>query len=576
MRSLQLVRNHQPTKRLWLTDMAHLNKLLMKDPSISAKDYHQRTKHRLDGYARGPEGLDWDNQPDPFRRYAGCPQLALPLKAHELTISYADLFKTDALSEAITARALSRESIGILCELAMGLSAWKVYGSSRWSLRSNPSSGNLHPTEAYLLLPEIDDIASGVYHYVSHDHALEQRSKSSQNFSTLLPAGSFLMGLSSIHWREEWKYGERAYRYCQLDIGHLVAGIRYAAACLGWRVTLQEKWNDDEIATALGIDREKDFNNAEPESADVMLLVESMHEESLTVPDINALIELCRNGQWQGQANVLSEEHEYTWPIIEQVSEACIKAESSSEPCPVIKTKLPDLLHPKYLQTRKASEIIRRRRSAQAFDGTSPLSFSAFCRMLDALLPRQHIPPFDVSTHKANVHLVLFVHRVEGINPGLYCLPRSEQGEQLLRAEFNKQFQWDRLDNIPDSLPLYLLVRANCGQAAHTLSCHQAIAADSAFSLAMIAEYEKPLEAGDWVYRQLFWEAGLLGQSLYMEAEAAGIRGTGIGCFFDDKVHEILGINNERLQDLYHFTVGTPLMDARLATLPPYSHLENR
>ena len=35
-----------------------------------------------------------------------------------------------------------------------------------------------------------------------------------------LPQGSFHVRLSSIHWREAWKYGERAFRYCQHDIGH--------------------------------------------------------------------------------------------------------------------------------------------------------------------------------------------------------------------------------------------------------------------------------------------------------------------------------------------------------------------
>ena len=39
----------------------------------------------------------------------------------------------------------------VLFELALGLSAWKEYGGSRWALRCNPSSGNLHPTEAYVV-----------------------------------------------------------------------------------------------------------------------------------------------------------------------------------------------------------------------------------------------------------------------------------------------------------------------------------------------------------------------------------------------------------------------------------------
>jgi len=53
------------------------------------------------------------------------------------------------------------------------------------------------------------------------------------------------------------------------------------------------------------------------------------------------------------------------------------------------------------------------------------------------------------------------------------------------------------------------------------------------------------------------------------------MRGTGIGCFFDDAVHEIFGIQNPTLQSLYHFTVGVPLEDTRLQTLPPYAHLDS-
>lgn len=36
------------------------------------------------------------------------------------------------------------------------------------------------------------------------------------------------------------------------------------------------------------------------------------------------------------------------------------------------------------------------------------------------------------------------------------------------------------------------------------------------------------------MYPRLFWETGVLGQVLYLEAHAAGLSATGIGCFFDD------------------------------------------
>ena len=87
----------------------------------------------------------------------------------------------------------------------------------------------------------------------------------------------------------------------------------------------------------------------------------------------------------------------------------------------------------------------------------------------------------------------------------------------------------------------------------------------------MIAAYQEALFThGAWFYRRLFWEAGLIGQVLYLEAEAAGLRATGIGCFFDDPVHQVFGFGDLAFQSLYHFTVGGPVEDTRLTTLAPY------
>jgi nitroreductase len=92
----------------------------------------------------------------------------------------------------------------------------------------------------------------------------------------------------------------------------------------------------------------------------------------------------------------------------------------------------------------------------------------------------------------------------------------------------------------------------------------------------MLARFGDTVRREPFRYRQLFWESGMIGQVLYLEAEAHGVRGTGIGCFFDDAVHELLGLSDNRYQSLYHFTVGHPLEDPRRTTLPPYSHLRDR
>ena len=63
----------------------------------------------------------------------------------------------------------------------------------------------------------------------------------------------------------------------------------------------------------------------------------------------------------------------------------------------------------------------------------------------------------------------------------------------------------------------------------------------------------------------------MVGQVLYLEAEETGIRSTGIGCYFDDPVHEAFGITSRQWQSLYHFTVGGQVDDTRLTTLPAYN-----
>ena len=519
--------------------------------------YHERTKHQLNAYAKGPASLDWDDQPSPFRRFVGCEVVKLPLPGAELAVGFADLDKP----QQIAAQPLNISNVGLMLELAFGLSAWKEFGPDRWSLRCNPSSGNLHPTEAYLLNTNADLLPSGVYHYVSYDHHLERRSRLAANDL----AAELYIGLSTIHWREAWKYGERAFRYCQHDTGHALAALSYAAACLGWSVELCSSVADSELAALLGLDRSEDFVKDERESPDLLCKLHCGPSDACGV-NIKQLLSALSSAEWFGTAGRLSGRHFYRWPLIDEVAEQAQKPATSAERWQAEYQELP----PPRLNLA-ASSLIRQRRSAQHFNGKAePLPLADFQRILSALQANAK-PPFDAWNWPPQVHLVLFVHRVDGLEPGLYLLPRSTTALPALKAGLSADFLWQEIA-VP--YPFYLLTAGNVRQAAKTLSCHQPIASDSAFSLGMLAEFTANIDSAAWHYRRLFWECGLLGQILYLEAEAAGVRGTGIGCFFDDAVHGVLGLRDNSWQSLYHFTVGTPLDDGRLQSLPAYGHLE--
>ena len=512
--------------------------------------YHERTKHRLDRYATGPEALDWSAQPNPFREFAGAPRILLPLGADKLAVPFNALHG----AVAVEPKALDVTSLGLLFELSFALSAWKEYGPDRWALRCNPSSGNLHPTEAYAICRGITGIEDGLYHYVSRDHALELRCRYAAHAS----APSLHIGLGSVAWREAWKYGERAFRYCQHDTGHAIGALRYAAATLGWQMCIDETLAHDRIAHLLGLDRDGDFAGAEREEPELLAQLGPVNSGQFDYCDDEP--------HWIGKANLLDPHPMYHWPVIDEASVATRKPQTAAT-VPVMHAPIE---FPAATCAIPAATIIRQRRSAQHFDPHKELALQDFYRLLRALLPSQ-AAPWDVWPHLARVHPVIFVHRVVGLPPGLYALPRRAGIHATLRTALQEDFIWERPDTCPDDLPLYRLLGGDARKAMRTISCHQAIAADAAFAVAMLAEFEQTLSEAPWRYRQLHWEAGLVGQVLYLEAEAAGVRATGIGCYFDDVCHELLGLRDRQFQSVYHFTVGTPHVDDRILSLPPYT-----
>lgn len=72
------------------------------------------------------------------------------------------------------------------------------------------------------------------------------------------------------------------------------------------------------------------------------------------------------------------------------------------------------------------------------------------------------------------------------------------------------------------------------------------------------------------MYPCLFWETGVLGQVLYLEAHAVGISTTWIGYYFNDVVHEVLGLKDLEFQSLCHFTVCAPVLNKRIESIPAY------
>jgi SagB-type dehydrogenase family enzyme len=535
------------------------------DPVATALEYHQRTRHSPHAFARSAAYLDWDTQPDPFRRYVGAEVVLLDRAPGGVDPRYDAVLDGALPSPAPT----DWEAVSRLFLDALALSAWKEAGDARWSLRVNPSSGNLHPTEAYLVCGAVAGLADapGVYHYNPYLHGLERRAAlpvpTWSRLAADLPDGAVIVGLTSIVWRESWKYGERAFRYCQHDLGHAIGALSLAAGGLGWTARVLDSVPDAAVGALLGVATQAGIEAEVPECLVAIYpadrafpLPQWRHFRAPPLPPLT----------WCGTPNALSPEHQ-EWPVLGIVEEAT-RSEgpgTSWAPASSREGRLAD--RPVALRA-----VLRQRRSAVEMDGQTPLGRDAFFRTLCRLLPGA--PPFDALPWAPAVHLALFVHRVEGLTPGLYALARDPAALPALRTALSPRFRWEPVEGGPAGL--HLLDPTDVRGLAGHVSCGQAIAGDGAFAVAMLADLPGCLARhGAAFYRRIHWEAGAIGQVLYLEAETDGLRGTGIGCFYDDATRNALGIvPPSGWATMYHFTVGGAVDDPRLRTLDPSAHLE--
>lgn len=506
--------------------------------------YHNSTKHSQQRYARSLGYMDWATQPNPFREY-NLPALRLPLAVEYSTPPY------HLLDESLPCAPLCKESISQLLQFSMGIAAWKSSGDSLWAVRCNASSGNLHPTEAYLLLPPLlqeQNNQSALYHYMPKSHALEELASFRSDFWETLPKGSFLLGLSTIVWREAWKYGERAFRYANLDAGHAWQSLSISAKMLGWKLTRLYSVDDEAIDRLLGLNQTNRF--VESEEADMLFIISPQElEDDICV---ETLLEDLPHS-YSGIANRLSPSMQ-EWEIIDSIKEA---------------TKNISLLSPnraptqsiKRAPTQESKAVVLGRRSVHVMDKErSLITQEQFHALLTSVA-------HSLTQRENSIHLLLFVHRVEGYKSGLYILVRNSAHREILQEEMASSFRWQECPF--DSL--YLLDEKDFRSISKAISCSQDIASDGAFSVGMLAEFSEHLrEFGAHSYKELYFESGAIGQQLYLEASSMGLSGTGIGCFLDDMFHELLALKSDRYQSLYHFTLGRGFVDSRIMTHRAY------
>jgi SagB-type dehydrogenase family enzyme len=497
--------------------------------------YHHATKHTYRSVRTNAHYLDWQNQPNPFRTYEGAPLVALPAgpdfpKAGTFA-TMAALAGAARMVRGNKAEDGERIQLDVNCVSrmlwhSMAISAWKKVQitGNRYSLRVNPSSGNLHPTETYLVLAGFVGLDDGLYHYRGDLHALELRRPGgwTQQIAgeLMIPwaaKSSLIVVLTSIFWREAWKYRDRAYRYCCHDLGHAMMSLLMAGHALGLSGGAITHFCDSRLTRALGLTGEGE--------APMAFLVFPTQGPTGQLPSPPQQVPA-------GVPNRLSAE-EVPYDLLLGMHRATILPDPMG-PAPRISLTNVDtgsnqpLLGPYHDAPLGAT--VRRRRSALDFDTRTPtMRREDVEQLLDFATrdwPADWRGNFSGETTPLErgvdfVTLYLYFHRVQDCEPGVY--------------------RWDR-----SSRRLGQLHRGNVERVAAFLSLEQPLAGNACFAVSMIADLAEAARVfGNRGYRYVHFEAGAIGQRLYVGAEALGWNATGIGAFYDDDVHRFLGFLEE-------------------------------
>lgn len=374
----------------------------------------------------------------------------------------------------------------------------------------NPNSGYVRVNPSYKNLhPEEIYLIykNALYHFNVKEFCLEEIAKSDK---TLIKEG-FLIIINSIPFRTSWKYGKRALRYCLLDTGHIIAALRFSTNLLGWNMKYA------------GFEKEfKEFFSAfkyprnEEELFEAAFFVYEKKPPQFKIKDIKNLSPT--------DSDPLAKEKTKRDIIFKTAKKLTLSPKPS-----FIRTK------PSFSPSPfSAYEIIDNRRSALGFK-KNYISKNDFLDILDKTLHRK-IPPFDVEITQNLIDFVIFVNRVEGVKSGIYYFDRQKNS-------------------------LNLLEKGDFSETAKFINCFQDTAKNSAFTINMTAPF--PTNEN---YKSIMFESGMIGEILYLEAEAKGMRGCATGCFFDDLITKEI-LNDKNKIATLGFSIGVPLMNERIIKL---------
>ncbi|MRI83463.1 MAG: dehydrogenase [Nitratiruptor sp.] len=418
--------------------------------------YHEATKHSYWSVRTEGGGLDWSRQPSPFKIYANAPLIPLDLDRPWHRFIY----------------------------LLGGINASKSYPGITYYLRTIPSAGALYPIEIYFQARGHRDFADGIYHFdvANLGVRLLYELRDGEGVEYLFPDKRQVEGLlflySGIYYRSSWKYRTRAFRYLLLDGGHALGALEAAAFWINHGYQIRYRFDRAKLHHHFGFGQGEFFlasgvvgRFSDQEAQGLGMELDFVDGTGHFLPDPR-----IEEAYWDGIA-----------------LRGC-------------------RLQPRFpqnpFQPQKLEEAILKRRSARDFTATFMKR-----EQLEFLL--HYMGDVIPSDCDEEVRIWTLVHRVEGMEPGIYL-----NGRLVKAGNFAKEGSY--------------------------LCLEQEFVQRTAATFFLTSSGSN--------YQPLYQKAGHIGQRCYVGGSYLGLGVSGIGAYYDDEVARFLGTSE---MVLYALALGS-------------------
>ena len=485
-------------------------------------EYHRKTsydRHRMEGHF-----LDWENQPNPFKKYTGIQAIPLTPVSRFPEKSLWDLTSRSInLPEPGT---LNKDLIAQLLQLAGGLTAKSRQAGKNFYFRSVASAGALYPAEIYVGLYNAKNLEPGIYHFGADDFALTplRRGNSSRFLNEICSASSedchpsVSFFLTGIFFRSAWKYRVRAFRYVLLDTGHLLENLILALASENLAFTCHYDFSDEKVGRLIGLDGQREVGLVcvnvlgKPPSATQAPVA----QDTTAVDPLPA--EIIAAGRVSRREVVYDDILETYRAGIQEPTSDRVQVTMFNDIGVTPTSWVPIKKSDAYDDERPYAQSVLHRRSKRNYINQS-LAKKKFMRLLD-LLCRSARKDGDDDPF-ACLTVGFLTGNIDEFEPGFYLLdPEKGRAGRVISG------------NLLESMASVCLDQKWLTNAAvHFLF------------MANLKEIDRHYGARG--YRYVMLNAGRLGQLIYLGATALGLGCCGIGALYDGEAKKLLGLNRD-------------------------------